>query len=136
VCTQLLQQRYLYFFFPSFHFYLVQEHIASDCTLNPDIKGMSSALSTDVPTEVKFVLSDNLKSEIQSAINYHKKQVDGLEVSFGQNFEVNRNWMASHNLGADGFLQLSLQISHRLLHGKKLLSAQKLLILRLPLRYL
>jgi len=99
------------------YFNKVQEHIASDCTLNPDIKGMSSALSTDVPTEVKFVLSDNLKSEIQSAISYHNRQVNGLEVSFGQNFEVNRNWMSSRNLGADGFLQLSLQITHRLLHG-------------------
>ena len=99
--------------------FLVQEHIQSDCTLNPDIKGMSSPISTDSPTEVKFVLSDNLKSEIKSAINYHNEQINGLEVSFGQNFEVNRSWMTSRNLGADGFLQLSLQIAHRLLHGKK-----------------
>ena len=34
-----------------------------------------------------------------------------------QNYEVTRKWMVSNGLGADGFLQLSLQIAHNEIHG-------------------
>lgn len=99
------------------YFNKVQEHIISECSLNPDVRGMRSPIVSDKPTEVRFVLSDNIKTEIASAVQFHNDQIDGLEVSFGQNFEINRQWMAKYNIGADGFLQLSLQITHNELHG-------------------
>lgn len=97
----------------------VHEHIVSDCPLTPDATSSSTSIGnhSDHVNEVKFKLSDQIKEAIENATEFHNNQTKDLEVSFSQNFEVNRQWMEKNKVGADGFLQISLQITHNELHG-------------------
>lgn len=97
----------------------VHEHIVHECGLTTESVGQSTPIGhhSDVVQEIKFVLSDNIKSQIQNAVEFHNTQIKDLEVSFSQNFEVTRKWMEANKIGADGFLQISLQVTHNELHG-------------------
>jgi len=97
----------------------VHEHILESCHLSPDRKSSSSSIGStgDQVNQIKFKIDDTIRDELIKAVAFHDHQIKDLEVAFTQNFDMNRKWMGENGIGADGFLQISLQITHNVLHG-------------------
>jgi len=58
-----------------------------------------------------------MKNTISNARQYYKDHIDGLVIAYTRNNEVSRKWLEENKIGADGFLQMSLQIAHDQIHG-------------------
>lgn len=93
----------------------IHEHIISETPIKPGTSGDFGS-PQDV-NEVHFVLDKDMETKIDNASEYYRKHIDGLVIDYAKNTEVTRKWMVNNKLGADGFLQLSLQIAHNEIHG-------------------
>jgi len=76
-------------------FLKVHEHIVNECGISGETQSGTSSIGThsDSVTEIKFKLSDNMKNQIQNAVEFHNTQIQDLEVSFSQVKNWVYNWV-------------------------------------------
>jgi len=93
------------------------EHILEMNPIRPGEGSTDTGFGFTEPNEVHFILDDQMKNTISNARQYYADHIDGLVIAYTRSTDVTRKWLEANKIGADGFLQLSLQIAHDQLHG-------------------